>query len=215
MKKNILFLFSAFFLVLFLALLDSCGNSPSPAGPSAPTSTPTPCTGVFGNNTPSGTVSAPGYLLLSPFSTSTSSRTLYNLAVSIASGGTQYELGVYAGGFSPTTLIVETGAQSVTGTGWNRAALTSPVSLAMNTSYWLAVHTNAVFGSATDPGGFGTTNADASVTLSSYGSLPVTFTGSSNMHSAMVCFAPPCPPGIPVLMPNPGPVYCVQGTTCP
>ena len=206
--KWILFLLLSVFAA---EMTTSCSSNTPPDNPS-PAPTATPCSGLFGNNVPSGAITG-GMLRLAPFTASSTPTLLTQLAVSIASGGTQYEIGLYAGSSAaPTTLVVETGAHPVTGTGWNRTTLSPGQDLAPGHTYWLGVYTDAVFGyTVGNTGGY-----HAIQSWSSFGSLPATFTGSPVLHQTMMCFDPSgCPPGIPIYMPTPGDVYCIWGTTCP
>lgn len=200
-------------VILFvMAMAFSCGGS-NPSGPGgSATPTSTPCSGSSIGTSTITTTSAGSVtlLLLSPFTASANS-ILQSLAVSIASGGSQYELAVYSNNSGPQSLLARTAASAVTGTGWHGARLISSLSISSGSTYWLGVHTDATFGSSFD-GGVG---SHATQPVSMFGSLPATFTGLVIAHSMMMCITPPCPPGVPIFMPLPGALYNIQGTTCP
>ena len=197
-------------LPAMLGLLAGCPtNNPNPVSSDPPAPTSTPCTGFFGNATPSGTTSSSGNIYFSPYY-STTPTTLQSLSVSMVSG-TQYEMGVYAdNGNVPTTLLSETGAQTVTGVGWNKSNLPN-LSLTSGRFYWYAVFTDGSFGSTADSG----SGSHAYQSWSTFGSLPVSFTGTLVPHMTFICITPPCPPGILTPFPMPGLLLSVYGTTCP
>jgi hypothetical protein len=113
-----------------------------------PTNTPCPGTGVIGSQilaSYSG-VAAVGYFGRYQASANV---TILSLSIADQSIGTNFELGVYAdngSGTDPTTLLGETGVQTVYASGINVAPIAPPATLTSGNYYWLGMVCNGMIG---------------------------------------------------------------------
>lgn len=189
------FLYGAAVLGLTVLLLPACdGPRPLVPGASRPGALPSDCTGVLGNNTVGNLYTTANDLFFYPV-VPASTTTLVKLSLYISSATpVTFEMGVYAdngSGTAPTTLLSETGSESISPsfTGWMDLDLKKNVAMSAGTTFWLAYQASP----ATSVPDHTAAGAYCYQAAGPFGSLASSFTGTVDSGYTFSLYGTSCP----------------------